>query len=121
METKETVPEKPFENMVTIKLTAYDCHKLLEVFDNQLRICNIDNRNTIDVYEKIASQIHDKEFCVHGSEKHRRLEPEYFKQIEELNNKGIEEAKKIINDSAKEFKRNYWWKRFWRKSYNCQA
>ena len=113
METKETLPEKPFKNNVTITLSAYEIHQLLKVFDNQLCICNREHTNTIDIYEKICSQIHYKDFVYHGSEKHKRLDPEYFKKLaqEEENKKYVENVEK----AAKEFKRVSWWK-FGRKT-----
>ena len=107
--------ESTFENNVTIILTAYEVHQLLKVFDNQLCICNRDQTNTIDIYEKICSQAHGKDFIYYGSKKHKRLEPEYFKKLEE-------EELKRINENIKKNMEAYrnegvsWWKKLFGKA-----
>ena len=111
----EQIIEPTFKNNVTIILTAYEVHQLLKVFDNQLCIYNRDQTNTIDIYEKIATQLSGKNFVINGSEKHRRLDPEYFKKLEE------EELEKIMRENIKKNSKAYkksvsWWEKLFGKS-----
>lgn len=43
---------------VSINMSAFEWHILINILNDQLNICNIDNHNTIVILNKIASQFH---------------------------------------------------------------
>lgn len=45
------------DNKISIMLTAYQWHNLLEELEDRLCVVNIDRKNLVEVYEAIAGQL----------------------------------------------------------------
>jgi hypothetical protein len=78
----------------SIKLSIYEWHTLLNELEYLQRICNRDISVPIYLLEQISTQLNGKEVCVYGSDKHRKLHPEDFKETTKT-----EEPKPIIKKS----------------------
>ena len=64
--------------LIKIGLTSYEWHELLKELEYLRCICNRDQDTCIELWEKISSALSSKNHIVYGSDKHRKLEPEYF-------------------------------------------
>ena len=47
--------------IVSLELTAYECHLLLKELEHALCICNRDGAQAKYLWEKISTQLNDKE------------------------------------------------------------
>lgn len=97
------MPEK-----ISISLTVYDWHKLLNVINFSRSIANRDAEDATDLWEKITTQLDDKEHVCYGSDKHRALNPELFVTKPET------KETQILTEESRD--KLPWYKKVWRKT-----
>jgi hypothetical protein len=83
-----TEEQKPIDGNICqkptfkVELTVYEWHKLLKELEFLRNICNRDQDDVIDLWEKISTQLSDTRQVIFGSKRHRELEPDIFKKTE---------------------------------------